>query len=282
MTIAVTGASGKVGGEVIRLLSKNGADVIAFSRNPEKGEKLPAVKWVKADLTDKNEMITALKGVDALFLVTGNVSNMVYAQKNGIRAAKQAGVRKVVKLSALGASEHSMSIIGLWHYIVEQELENSGLDWVILRPHAFMQNFLEQKESIKKGKIYSAAEDGKVPFIDSRDIAQVAAKVLTSDEWNKQKPVLTGPDALSFDDLAKIFSSELGIDVKHIRETEDETWTNLRKDGKTPWVVAGQMALYEYWRQGGTTAKTTNEVEKITGKPARSIHDFVRDYKTKF
>lgn len=280
--IAVTGSTGGVGGELVRLLSTQGAMVRALARNPDKGEKLTGVEWVKADLTNRSEMMEALKGADSLFLLTGNISDMVFAQKNGIRAAKQAGVRKVVKMSALGASEHSMSIIGLWHYLVEQALESSGLEWTILRPHAFMQNFLAQKASIQKGQLFSAAEDGKVPFIDSRNIAEVAAKVLTRDEWNKQKLVLTGPDALSFDDLASAFSKELGIAVKHVRETEDETWQHLRKEGKTPWVIAGQMALYNYWKMGGTTAKTTDEVEKITGKKPYSIVEFIRHYKEKF
>lgn len=280
--IAITGASGMVGSEVVKLLSLKGEQVIALSRHPEKGVKLPGVEWRKADLTNRTEMVDALNGVDTLFLLTGNISDMVYAQKNGIRAARQAGVRKLVKLSALGASEHSLSIIGLWHYLVEQALESSGLEWVILRPHAFMQNFLDQKESIKNGKLFSAAEDGKVPFIDIRNIAEVAAKVITSDNWNKQKLVLTGPDSLSFDDLAKIFSDELGYQVKHIRESEDETWQHLRKEGKAPWIIAGQMALYNYWKLGGVTSKTTDEVEKITGKKPYSIVEFIQQHKNKF
>ncbi len=280
--IAITGASGTVGSEVVKLLSLKGAQVIALSRHPEKGVKLPGVEWRKADLTNRTEMVDVLNGVDTLFLLTGNISDMVYAQKNGIRAARQAGVRKVVKLSALGASEHSMSIIGLWHHIVEQALENSGLEWVILRPHAFMQNFLDQKDSIKNGQLFSAAEDGKIPFIDSRNIAEVAAEVLTSDHWNKQKIILTGPDSLSFDDLAKIFSDELGYQVKHIRESEDETWQHLRREGKSPWVIAGQMALYNYWKMGGVTSKTTNEVEKIIRKKPYSVVEFLHQHKAKF
>lgn len=281
-TIAVSGASGTVGSELVRILSARGVNVLALSRNPEKGEKLPNVKWVAADLSDKEEYAKAIKGADALFLVTGNIPDMVWFQRNGIKAAQVAGVEKVVKLSALGASEYSRSLIGLWHAIVEKSLVESGLKWVLIRPHAFMQNWLNQKEEIAAGVIRSAAGDGKVPFIDSRDISTVAAEALLKDDWNGKKPVLTGPEGLSFDEVAEIFSKELDKKITHIRETEDETYQRLRKGGMPIWLVAGQLALYNYWRKGGTTAQLSDEVEKITGKKPYTVADFVRSYKEHF
>lgn len=281
-TIAVSGASGTVGSELIRILSSRGANVLALSRSPEKGEKLPNVKWIAADLSDKDGIVTAIKGADALFLATGNVPDMVWLQRNGIRAALEAGVKKVVKLSALGASEYSRSLIGLWHAIVEKSLIESGLEWVLIRPHAFMQNWLNQKEEIATGVIRSAAGDGKVPFIDSRDISAVAAEVLLKDDWNGKKLVLTGSEGLSFDEVAEIFSKVAGRKVTHIRETEDETYHRLRKGGMPVWLVAGQLALYNYWRKGGTTAQLSDGVEKVTGKKPYTVTDFVRHYKEYF
>jgi uncharacterized protein YbjT (DUF2867 family) len=280
--IAVTGGTGTVGSEMLRLLSVGGANVRAFSRQPEKGAKLPGVEWVAGDLADKKSMASGLAGVDSLFLLTGNIPNMVYAQNNGIKAAAEAGVRRVVKLSALGASEHSNSVIGLWHYNVERTLEQSGLAWTLLRPHAYMQNFIGQAEDIRQGRIYSAAGDGRVPFLDTRDLSAVAAKILLDGGWEGKKLVLTGPDGRSFDEVAEVFSKLLGRKVEHVREDEDATWTRMRKAGTPAWLAAGQLALYTYWREGGTTAKTTGTVEQVTGHAPRSLEDFVNDHKHRF
>jgi uncharacterized protein YbjT (DUF2867 family) len=238
--IAVTGGTGTVGSEMLRLLSVGGANVRAFSRQPEKGAKLPGVEWVAGDLADKKSMASGLAGVDSLFLLTGNIPNMVYAQNNGIKAAAEAGVRRVVKLSALGASEHSNSVIGLWHYNVERTLEQSGLAWTLLRPHAYMQNFIGQAEDIRQGRIYSAAGDGRVPFLDTRDLSAVAAKILLDGGWEGKKLVLTGPDGRSFDEVAEVFSKLLGRKVEHVREDEDATW-DANAQGRDP-GLAGRRA----------------------------------------
>lgn len=277
--IAVTGGTGTIGKELLKRLSAMGANVRAFTRNPERGEKLPGIEWISIDLADKDELTKNLNGVDTLFLLTGNESNMVYIQKNCIEASVEAGVKKIVKLSALGASEYSKSTIGLWHYIVEQRLLNSGLEWTILRPHSFMQNFLEQAEDIKKGYLYSSAGDGEVPFIDIRDIADVAAEILVNGGWNGKKLVLTGQTAISFDEVAEAISNKFGKKVQHIDEDIDKTWLRLRKQGKPISLIAGQLALYNYWRKGGATAKTSSATEQVTGDKPRTINDFLEYYK---
>src|SRR5699024_6539706 len=166
---------------------------------------------------------------------------------NGIRAAVNAGVRQLVKLSALGASDHSKSVIGLWHNNVERTLKATDLEWTSLRPHAFMQNFLGQAESIRNGQIFSAAGDGQVPFVDTRDIAAVAAEILANGGFAGKKPVLTGPEALSFKEVAHVLSKVLGRDVEHVAGTDDEAWERLRSQGQSPWLASGQIALYGYW-----------------------------------
>lgn len=280
--IAVTGGTGTVGGELLRLLSARGAKVRALSRHPGKAPRLPGVEWVAGDLADKESLGRFMSGAESMFLLTGNMENMVPAQLNAIDAAKQAGVRRVVKLSALGASIHSTSVIGLWHYLVEQALERSGMAWTLLRPHAYLQNFLGQAEDIRKGSLPSAAGDGLVPFVDARDIAEVAAEVLIRGGWEGKKLVLTGPAGRSHDEVAKVLTVELGYPVRHQRESEDEAWARLRGKGIPVWLAAGTLALYAYWRHGGATAKVSGVIEQVTGRPPRSLEEFVRDYKQQF
>lgn len=280
--IGVIGATGKIGSELVRQLSDAGAHVRAFSRKEYQGDTLPHVEWQIADLSDKEDFTKKLQGVHSFFMVTENAENMVKLQRNGIAAAKDAGVKRIVKISALGASEHSTSIVGLWHANIERTLAESGLEWTSLRPHSFMQNLLAEKENLKNGHLYSAAGDGKIPFIDVRDIAASAVEILMNGGWNGKKPVLTGPSARSYDEIATIFSTELGHKVEHIRENEDETWKRIRAANVPAWFAAGLLALAGYWRKGGTTALITNTVKEITGKPARSVEDFVHDYKDYF
>lgn len=277
--IAVTGATGTIGSELLRLLSARGGPVRALSRDPHRGEELNGVEWVTADLADRDRLVGALDGAERLFLLTGNAADMVRVQKNAIAAARRAGVGRVVKLSALGASDHSQSVIGLWHRNVERALEESGLAWTVLRPHVFMQNLLDQREAIRaEGGIYSAAADGRVPFVDTRDVAAAAAATLTEPGHEGERYVLTGPEALTYDEVAGILAEVLGRPVEHVEETDDEAWARLRRAGLPPWLAAGQIALYGYQRAGGPTAGVSDAVERLTGRPPRGVEEFVRDH----
>ena len=165
--ILVTGGTGSIGSEVLRLLSQAGVAARALTRNVQNAQKLTGMTWLSGDLARSETLPTAFEGVKTLFLLTSNGEEMVALQHNAIAAARTAGVALVVKLSALGASAHSNSPIGRWHYQIEKELQESGLAWTMLRPHHFMQNLLAQAANIKDGVVYSASGEGKIPFIDS-------------------------------------------------------------------------------------------------------------------
>ncbi len=178
--ILVFGATGHIGGELISILSSEGVPSVAVTRAPSRERPLPGIRWAKADLAEPASVDGLLRDVKTMFLLTGNGADLATLQVTTIRAAAKAGVEYVVKLSALGASDRSKSPIGRAHYEAEQELIASGMRWVILRPHVFMQNLLDQLPAIvREGRIFAASGDGKVPFIDTRDIAAVAAVTLT-------------------------------------------------------------------------------------------------------
>ncbi len=277
--IVVIGATGTTGSHLIDLLTARGEAVRAVSRDPSRSSGTDGVHWVQADLTDREATKRACAGGTALFLATGNDERMVRLQKNAIRAARDAGVARIVKLSALGASDHSKSIIGTWHYAVEHVLFHAGGDWTILRPHVFMQNLLAQRESIRSaGEIRSPAGDGAIPFIDTRDIADVAAVVLTTQGHAGETYTLTGGLAMTYGDVAATLSTVLGRPVAYRRETLDEAWARLRREGMPTWHAAAQLALAEYQRAGGPTARTTDTVERLTGRAPRTLETFVRDH----
>ena len=184
MIIAVTGSTGTIGSELVRLLSVAGAPTRAVFRDASKLQSLPGVAWLQADLHDDRLLEPAIAGTTRLFLLTDNQRGFGDLQIRIVQAAALLGVSHVVKLSALGASHHSKSWIGLEHRRVEDALEQTSMSWTILRPHAFMQNWLgDVAESVRaRGVIESPVGDGRVPFIDTRDIAAVAAEVLLHPE----------------------------------------------------------------------------------------------------
>jgi len=138
-------------------------------------------------------LAAAFAGADTMFLVSSIGENTVALQHNAIEVARQASIKRIVKLSAFGASDHSKAPICRWHYELEKEMQQSGMDWTILRPHHFMQNLLTQTKYIKnEGVVYSASGDGKIPYIDAGDIAAVAAATLTQPDHEGKKYLITG------------------------------------------------------------------------------------------
>ncbi len=277
--ILVTGGTGSIGGELLRLLSARGESVRALSRRPDRGEPLAGVEWVEGDLADRAGLPDLLRGATRLFLLTGNVEDKVRLEKNAIRAAAGAGIERVVKLSALGASDHSKSVIGLWHYNVERVLADSGLAWTILRPHHFMQNLLASTVfDAAAGRVYSASGEGKIPFIDTRDIAAVAATVLTGDGHAGEIYVVTGPEALSYRRATEILARLLDRPLAYVAESDDAAWVRLYAAGQPPWLIGGTLAIAAYQRAGGPTETVTDTVERLTGDRARTFERFARDH----
>ncbi|MCG3118023.1 MAG: NAD(P)H azoreductase [bacterium] len=281
--ILVTGSTGFIGSEVVRLLSQVDVPARALARNPDKGQKLPGITWVAGDLAKPETLPAVFENCTKLFLLTGNVENAVELQHNAIVAARQAGVEHVVKLSAFGASPHSNSLIGRWHYQIEKELQKSGLAWTMLRPHHFMQNLLAQAENIiKNGVIYSAAGEGKIPFIDTRDIAAVAAVTLTQPEHIGKKYVITGSEAISYRQVTEIIGAEIGRELRYIDESFDEARARLTKAGQPSWLIESSLALAAYQRAGGPTETITSVVADLTGKPPRTFAEFAHDHAAVF
>ena len=124
-----------VGGDIVRLLSQQGVVARALVRNPQKARNLPGITWVTGDLAKPETLPAAFEGADTLFLVSSIGEDTVALQHNAIEAARHAGVTHIVKLSAFGATDHSKAPICLWHYQIEQEMQESGMEWTILRPH---------------------------------------------------------------------------------------------------------------------------------------------------
>jgi len=281
--ILVTGGTGMVGSEVVRLLSQQGVAARALTRDPSKAKELPGIAWVAADLSKPETLASAFDGAQAIFLVSSIGEDTVALQHNAIEAARDAGVKHIVKLSAFGASDHSKAPICLWHYQIEKEMQASGMDWTILRPHHFMQNLLGQLEYIvNDGVVYSASGDGKIPYIDAPDIAAVAAVTLTKPGHQGKKYVITGSEALSYRDATEIIGKTIGKQLRFVDETPDQARARRVREGYPPAIVESALAISAYQRAGGKTATITNVVSDLTGQPPRTFAEFARDHAEAF
>jgi uncharacterized protein YbjT (DUF2867 family) len=281
MVITVTGSTGTIGGELVRLLSSAEAPTRAVFRNARKIQSLPGVAWVQADLHDSRVLEPVLAGTSRLFLLTGNESGFGRLQIETLRAAERLGAAHVVKLSALGASSHSNSAIAREHWEVEQVLQQAAVTWTILRPHAFMQNWLgEVAESVRaEGVIRSPIGDGKVPFIDTRDIAAVAAEALLHPEVHAgHRYFLTGGEAVGYAELAAALSEATGKTVTYRPITLDEARDRMQERGVPIPMIEAMLAIAAYQKAGGPTATASESVSRILGRPPRTIREFARDH----
>jgi uncharacterized protein YbjT (DUF2867 family) len=284
--ILVAGGTGAIGGEVVRLLSRADAPARAVIRNLKQRQELPGITWVSGDLSKPATLPAAFAGCTKLFLLTPNGENAGELQHNALAAAREAGIAHVVKLSAFGASPKSNSLIGRIHYQIEKELEDSGMAWTMLRPHHFSQNLLSQaKNIVKDGVVYSSSGDGKIPFVDTRDIAAVAVVTLTppGDQSHEGKKfVVTGGEKISYREATQILSQAIGKPLRFVDEPPDRARARLIADGQAPVLVDSLLAIAAYQRAGGPTETITTVVKDLTGKAPRTFADFARDYADAF
>ena len=221
--ILVVGANGRIGTAVVQALLAKSQQVRAMVRDPQRSKitEGPNVELVVADLAKPDTWEAATKGVEKIFLLSPESDQMADLHGRFADAAKRADVRHLVRLSMLPANPDSPLAIGKWHGEADRNVANSGLPYTILRPAYFMQNLIGSARSIvSEGVFRGAMGDGKVGVIDIRDIADVAAAVLTSDGHEGRTYILTGPEAFSMGELAAKLSSVLGKEVRYVNVSE--------------------------------------------------------------
>ncbi len=281
-TVLVTGATGTVGRDVAKLLSKKGAAVRAGVRDQAKARKQFGADIALAtfDFEDAASFPGALKGIEKVFLLPPLMPNQVEVANAFVDAAKLAGVRHIVKLSAIGADASPPYTFGKWHAASDQHVRESGLAFTFLRPNSFMQNFINYFPP-RDGTIYLPWGNGKASFVDSRDIAAVAAEALTSDEHAGKTYTLTGPAALGIAEVASILSETAGREINYVDVPESAARDGMLQAGLPQWQVEPLLELHVTNKQNRWTAVTA-DVEKVTGKAATAFAQFVRDHADSF
>ena len=277
MTILVTGSTGAIGSRVVALLVAAGANVRALARTPEKAT-LPGAKIVKGDFDQPETLVRALDGVTSVFLVTPpHPDDFAMVERFLDAAVKSPAKPRIVRLSAIKATEGGRSESLRGHGRADRAILESGLPYAILRPNYFMRNFFSSAESIQSnGRLINSMGDGRVGFIDTRDIADVATAVLLYRGWDRGIYDLTGPASMSLHDVARELSTALGRKVTCMAVTPEQTREAVLQQGAGEWF-AGIIADYSVAYAKGWGDFTTSFVEKITGHAPRSVADFTRE-----
>jgi uncharacterized protein YbjT (DUF2867 family) len=274
--ILVIGATGTVGSEVVRQLVATGERPRALVRDPATARQQlgDQVEQVVGDLDRPETIAAALAGVDRVFLLTTQSSRQPEWERAVIGAAARAGVGQLVKLSVFRADEQSPLQVARQHGQAERVLAQSGLAATILRPVFFMQNLLAM---VHDGAIATAAGDGRVAMVDARDIAAVAVATLTGGGHAGKTYTLTGPQALSFYQVASVLSRQTGRPLRHVRVPPDKVRVALQGRGVAAWY-ADDMAKLHSMLAVGYEEVVTDDIHRVTGRPPRTLAQFAGDH----
>lgn len=221
----------------------------------------------------------ALDGIETLFLLGGTEPDQADHEITVVREAAAADVTRIVKLSVWRAPEQ-LSPFATLHRKVEMEIEATGLDWTFLRPNSFMQNFTTRLgESIRTRKMFAQPRMEAASYIDTRDIARVAAKVLTEDGHAHRAYALSGPEALTLAEVARVLTGVLGHEIAYVEMSDDEASATMLAAGLPAFLVGYLIAVSRAYRTGGLEAVTAS-VETITGRPPTTFQQFVEDHRS--
>jgi len=278
--ILVIGGTGTVGSKVVGELKHGNANYVVLTRKKEKAEELSAtgIPTVVGRLGEWATIQPIMAGVDTIFLLTNPSEEMLNLHKGLIDMAVKNGVKKIVRQSGEPASYSEGTSLYGQHAEADEYLKQSGLEYVILRPHYFMQNIIFQADFIKSQNMFTQyLGEAQIPMIDVRDIAKAAFQALTKNDFNNKTFVLTGPRSISFGDVAKALSSVLGRKINYVSMSYEEQKAGFKMAGLPDWQIEGIMKVLKTWVDRGKS-DPSNDFETITHSKATNVEKFAEDH----
>ncbi len=299
-TILVTGATGTVGSEVVKQLVlssssyKNDIIIKAAIHSQNKADNFKqynkSVQIVNLDYNKPETIADALNQVDKLFLLTLPSPDMtVYSNLVKEIRKYDSSINHIVKLSSMAADDDEeiglATTIGRIHREEEKIIEESGIPFTLLRPPAFMQNFITQfGYTIRTSNaFYVPAGEAKLSFIDARDVAAVSVKALTCDSQQHMGKAyaITAQEAISYGQAAEILSNEAGRRISYVDIPEEDARKGMKDSGMDDWLVDAIMEFYSIIKSG-RASQTTNVFEEVMGRKPITFSQFARDYAQAF
>jgi uncharacterized protein YbjT (DUF2867 family) len=276
--ILVTGATGGVGGEVLRQLHASGHAVVGATRDPGAMRCDDSTQWVAFDFARPSTYEPAFTGTERVFLMRPPaISDVKRVIGPAIQAAASAGVRQVVFLSLQGVEHNTWAP----HYSVERMLESSGMAWTFVRPSFFMQNLITEhgREIRERSELCVPAGRGKTAFVDTRDVAAVAVAALTRGEsLFGQTPEITGAESLDYYQVAAILSEELGRPIRYRRPGALAFVYRKLREGVPLGKTVVMTLIYTVARLG-KASHLSPDTERILGRLPISLRAFVHEHR---
>lgn len=274
----ITGATGQVGGEVLRHLTRMDVPVRALVRDLAKANagaiRRSGIEPVVGDFAKPETLAPALEGADVMFLQCANVPGQVELEANAVDAAVRAGVRRVVKLSILGARAGSPVPFRDWHGRIEEKLENSGVDFTILRPNFFMQGLSNLVGD--GGNLYAPTGDGRVGWVNVRDVAKVAAHTLKENGHEGKTYTITGPESLSLAEVAAKLSEVARREIQHADISPKAAREGMLSSGTSEWFAEALLELFAAIRQNSLDT-VTDTVERVVGTKPCTLTEYASE-----
>lgn len=278
--IAVIGATGTIGRALIESLVRQDVCVRALVR-PGREAALPAgVHPIRGDVDRADDLAATLDGAEQVFVALPNGPEQEQRELAVVRAASTAGVAHFVKVSAPVVGNDVPVAIARLHHRVEQAAGATEMTCTFLRPYAFMQNLLNHVGPIIAiGAFFGTTGDVPMNFVDARDIAEVAATVLT-DATHRGAPLsLTGPEAVTYAEIAHRLRQR-GVSVRYLDQPEQEFRRGLEQQRLPHWLVdhlaeIESLAVTHPQRPDRT-------IERVLGKPARTLDEFLYEHESAF
>jgi uncharacterized protein YbjT (DUF2867 family) len=279
LKIMVTGATGNVGFEVIRLLQEHDCHICAAVRNPDQAKQILGnnIDFVQFDFTNSDTWTNAFEKVNKLFLVRPpNLANVRKQIAPVLNAAKLSGVEQVVFLSIQGAERNPI----VPHSKIERYIKQLSIPATFLRAGFFMQNLNTiHREDIKtRGELFMPAGNGITSFIDVRDIAAVAVRALIEDGHSSRAYTLTGSEALTYYKVAEIFTEVLGKSIRYANPSVLNFIFQMRARGLPMSYVLVMVGIYTTARLG-LASGITSDTEQLLGHPPLTMRQYVEDYR---
>jgi uncharacterized protein YbjT (DUF2867 family) len=284
--ILITGATGTNGRLVVQALLGAGARVRAMVQDRSRAADLEraGAELAVGDFDRPDTLDAALSGVDRGLLLSAVDQRLVERETRFVERAKRAGLEHLVKFSAIGAHPAASFTFGRQHGAAERVIIDGGLPFTFVQPNFFMQNLLWSAQMIKtRGELSSSLASTPVSHVDARDIAAVITATLTDpiDRHAGRIHLVTGPAALGFEQIAETFSRILDRPVRYRNLEDEQLKAGLLAAGQSEWQATALVELNVYARHGHASV-VTDTVERITGRPARTLAQWVRDNKAAF
>jgi uncharacterized protein YbjT (DUF2867 family) len=279
MTYLIIAATGRTPSDIVRHLRDAGEPVRVLVRDRGKAEAMfdPGVEIVAGPFDEPGTLATAFRGAEVAFLALGSGPDQIRLEKAVIDGAERAGLPHLVKLSSVGVGHDSPIVVGRLHAEIEDHLKSSGLSYTLLRPSSFVNNLLAAAPMIAAGPDwYGAAPTGRVSYVDIRDVAEASAIVLRDPTLWGGIHDWSGPDALTFPEVAALLSTILGRTISYRPVTPAQRTASLLERGLPEWVAELAVSL-DVGAESGDLLRSTPDLRELLGRELRTVEEFLRE-----